>query len=75
MPTWVVRMQLLMTGKDQLCHQHHTLFKAQLIVLVCVQVFQDVINQLVISFLLLWVKIEEAVRAREENPDAQQAAR
>lgn len=56
MPTWVVLMQLLMTGKDQLCHQHHTLLKAQLIVLVCVQVLHDVIYEGFISLLFLWVK-------------------
>lgn len=56
MPTWVVRMQLLMTGKDQLCHQHHRLLKGQLIVLVCVQVLHDVIYDRFTSVLLLWVK-------------------
>ena len=56
-PTWVVPlMHLLMGGIDQLCHQHDKLLKAQLLVLVCVQVLHDVIYDFVAPFLLLWVK-------------------
>lgn len=49
-------MHLLMGGIDQLCHQNDKLFKAQLLVLVCIQVLHDVIYDSVTPFLLLWVK-------------------
>lgn len=72
-PTWVVPLvHLLMGGMDQLCHQDDKLLKAQLLVLVCVQVLHDVIDDFFTPFLLLWVKQRRLLGlsvAREEDSE------
>lgn len=49
-------MHLLMGGIDQPGKQHDDLLKAQLLVLVCVQVLHDVIYFIFFSILTLWVE-------------------